>query len=78
MRDGSRLDPVERLIDAWLAWEATPSSRPVCVERLNAIAALGLHSGETHELVAAARHAGFDVGSAVERAINDLGSRCAG
>lgn len=78
MRDGSRLDPVERLIDAWLRWEANPTSRPACVERLDAIAALGLDSNDTHRYVAAARRAGFDVPSAVARTVNDLGGgRCA-
>lgn len=72
MRDGSRLDPIERLIDAWLHWEATPTSRPACVERLDAIAALGLPSNAAHERIAAARRAGYDVPSAVQRTVLDL------
>lgn len=72
MRDGSRLDPVERLIDAWLNWEHNPTSRPACIERQEAIAALGLPSNTTHERIAAARRAGYDVPSAVQRTVLDL------
>ena len=71
MRDGSRLDPVERLIDAWLAWEAASGSRSVCVERLDAIAALGLSHMDVDRAVAAVRGAGYDVPSAVQRTVLD-------
>lgn len=72
MRDSTRLGPVERLIDAWLAWEANPGSRPACVEREAAIAELGLPGNATHERIAAARRAGYDVPSACERTVLDL------
>ena len=78
MRDRSVLDPVEHLIDAWLRWEHTPSSRPACVERLGAIASLGLPSTPVHQRVAELRRCGFDVPSAIQRCVTDLGGqRCA-
>lgn len=71
-------EAVERLVTAWLRWEASPSSHLAVTEKEAALAALGLAGCEAHEYIAAARRAGFDVGSAVARAVNDLGSRCAG
>lgn len=72
MRDGSRLDPVERLIDAWLHWEATPTSRPAVVEIHEAIADLGLPANPVYVAIGAARRAGYDVPSAVQRVVQDL------
>lgn len=65
-------DPVERLIAAWLDWEAAPTYRPVVIAKLAALAALGLPSSEAHALIAAARRGGYDVPSAVQRAVLDL------
>lgn len=79
MTDDTRVvDAIERLIAAWLRWEASPSSHLAVTEKEAALAALGLAGCEAHEYIAAARRAGFDVPSAVTRAINDLGGgRCA-
>lgn len=72
MRDGSRLDPVERLIDTWIAWDANSASRAAVAEREAAVKALGLPGCLAHERIAAARAAGYDVGSAVQRIVLDL------
>ena len=72
MRDARRLDPVERLIDAWLHWCDCPTSRPAVVEIHDAIAALGLPANTVYERVGAARRAGYDVPSAVQRVVQDL------
>lgn len=77
VRPAASDEAVDRLVTSWLCWERNPSSRPAVVEKEDAIKALGLASNETHEYIAAARRAGFDVPSAVVRTVNDLGSRCA-
>lgn len=71
-------DFVDALVTAWLRWERNPSSAHAVADKEVALAALGLAGCEAHEYVAAARRAGFDVPSAVARAANDVGSRCAG
>lgn len=65
MRDGSRLDPVEHLIDAWVTWDRVAARTPKYAtghwlvheahELAGAIAALGLGGSRLHELVAAHR-----------------------
>lgn len=72
MRDGSRLDPVERLIDAWVHWDANRGSPTAATEREAAIEALGLPSIETGRRIADARREGYDIPSAVQRAVLDL------
>lgn len=73
MTDATRVDPVDRLVTAWLRWEQNSSSPHAVDEKEDALTALGLPGCEAHELIAAARRAGFDVPSAVTRAVNDLG-----
>jgi hypothetical protein len=72
MRDGSRLDPVERLIDAWLRWERNRGSPIAASERQAAIEALGLPAIDTQRRIADARREGYDVPSAVQRVVLDL------
>ncbi len=64
--------PTERLIEAWIAWDATPGDQLTTRRRLAAITAAGLPSIRTHQVIAAARHAGQSVPSAVQTAINEL------
>lgn len=71
MRDGSRLNPVEHLIDACLLWEANRGSPAAAAEREAAIEALGLSSTETLEAIADARREGYDIPSAVQRVVLD-------
>lgn len=61
----------DQLIEAWEAWEAQPGSAVATRRRLAAIAALGLHSSRTHDLIGRQRHHGYDVPSAVQTAINE-------
>ncbi len=75
MRDGSRLDPVERMIGAYVRWDANRGSPIAVAEREAAIEALGLPSTETLRAIATARHEGLDVPSAVQRVVHDLGGK---
>jgi hypothetical protein len=55
MRDATRLDRVERLIDAWEAWVHQPSSRAAAVAKEDALRALGLSGIHAHEAIAECR-----------------------
>lgn len=79
MRDGSRLDPVERLIDAWETWEQQPGSRDAAVAKEQALAALELSGIAAHELIAECRRrhvagqpGGMSIPDAVQSFLNDL------
>lgn len=79
MRDDTRLDTVERLIDAWGAWEHQPGSRATAVAKERALAALGVSGIAAHELIAEARRrhvaghpGGMSVPDACQTFINDL------
>lgn len=64
-------DWTDRLVTAWMAWDAAPSAASACVERHAAIRAAGLDPRLTHERIAAFRRAGMSVPDAVQSAINE-------
>lgn len=69
------MDLVEGLIDAWLDWEDRPGSRPACVAKHAAIAALRLDGSWTHEQIAGWRRAGYSVSDACQSVVNDTNGR---
>lgn len=70
--DQQPVEPLERLIAAWVVWEDHPGHRGACIERHDALHAAGLPSCPAHELIGAARRAGYDVPSAIQTAVNEL------
>lgn len=66
-------DPVEVLIDAWIAWENAPSFRTTVVRKQTALAALlaPQDRSRAHEEIAAYRRHGYSVPDAIQSVIND-------
>lgn len=66
-------DPVvDRLINAWVAWEDRPGDRTVCIARLEALRDADLPSDPAHDLIGAARRAGYSIPDAIQTALNEL------
>ena len=65
------IDPVERLIAAWTAWENAPSAHWTASEKETAIAVAGLTGRAAHQHIAHARGRGLSIPDAVQTLLND-------
>ncbi len=68
------VDPVERLIRAWTAWEQAPSAHWTVDEKETAITVAGLTGRAAHRHIAACRRQGMSIPDAVQSAVNDRGA----
>jgi hypothetical protein len=65
------VDPVDRLIAAWAAWENAPSAHWTAREKEQAITVAGLTGRAAHHHIAACRRQGMSIPDAVQSVIND-------
>lgn len=65
------IDPIDRLIAAWTAWENAPSAHWTASEKETAITVAGLTGIAAHQHIAAARGRGLSIPDAVQTLLND-------
>jgi hypothetical protein len=65
------IDPADRLIRAWTAWENAPYATWTANAKEDAIHTAGLHGSDTHRHITTCRRHGMSIPDAVQTIVND-------